>query len=156
MNKTSRHFIIAAFVAAIGLSFAYGAPINANMNLVGQGQKASGLPPLTLQHWQESAKNEKLAFLFGVASMIELEKEWQGDNPLPLSKSLNHTWVRGLAGVSLTDMLASLDNYAKENPSLAQMHVMEALGRIYVRPKLTEAEIKQTQKKTRALKPENK
>lgn len=135
MNKTIRYFLAAIFIATFGAAFVYATPGSANSHISDQGQKtAVALPPLTLQHWQESPRNEKLAFLFGMASMIELEKEWQGKNPVPISKSLNSTWVRSLAGVSLSEMLAALDSYAKENPTLAQMCVLEAIGRIYVRP----------------------
>lgn len=145
MNTMFRPVMIAAFIGALLAPCVYGTPGHTAPAL--GGQEVLSLPALTLQDWQASAKNEKLAYLFGIASMIELEKEWQGAKPLPISKSLNQTWVRGLDGVSLDAMRVGLDKFATNNPALSQMSVLEALGRIYVRPKLSETERREAAEK---------
>lgn len=138
MKKMLRPVVLAALFGALIAPCVYAT--NGHATSPGAKQEAMSLPALTLQNWQASAKNEKLSFLFGLATMVELEKEWQGGQPLPISQSLNESWVRGLDGVSLGTMSAALDKYADEHPTLSQMSVLEALGRIYVRPKLNEAE----------------
>lgn len=108
--------------------------------------QAVNCPSLLLKHWKASNQNEKLAFLFGFATMLEMEKEWQGSRPLAITSSINNSWVRGLAGVSLGEMASSIDRYAAEHPDKMKYSVMEVLGRIYVSPKLTEQERKMARK----------
>lgn len=150
MTKIFRPALIAAFIGALLVPCLYGTSSQARSAIA--SQEAMSLPSLTLQAWQVSAKNEKMAFLFGLATMIELEKEWQGANPLPISRSLNESWVRGLDGVPLGTMCAAVDKYITDHPSFSQMSVLEALGRIYVRPKLTDAELRQAADKARNIK----
>lgn len=150
MNKIFRPITIAAFLGALLVPFAHGTPGHAADPST--TQEVLCLPTLTLQDWQASDKNEKLAFLFGIASMIELEKEWQGATPLPISKSLNQSWVRGLDGVSLDTMRRAVDKFAEEHPTLSQMAVLEAVGRIYVRPKLSETERQEASAKVEKIK----
>lgn len=150
MKRLIRPVMIAAFIGALIAPCVYAAPGHAASP--SPRQEVMSLPSLTLQNWQASAKSEKLSFLFGLATMVELEKEWQGDQPLPISQSLNQSWVRGLDGVSLGTISAALDKYADEHPTLSQMSVLEALGRIYVRPKLNDAERKEAAAKAQQIK----
>lgn len=150
MIKMFRPITIAAFLGALLVPCAYSTPGHAASPST--TQEVLCLPMLTLQDWQASQKNEKLAFLFGIASMIELEKEWQGAKPLPISKSLNQSWVRGLDGVSLNAMRGAVDKFAEDHPTLSQMSVLEALGRIYVRPKLSETERREASAKAEKIK----
>jgi hypothetical protein len=106
-------------------------------------KEAVNCPTVRLQHWQEANKQERMAFLLGFATMLEMEKEWQGEKPLSIKKSINHSWVRGLDGVTFGDKARSLDEYIVQNPDKLDMSVAEALGRIYVAPKMTEPEKKE-------------
>lgn len=149
MTKTLRPMLIAAFIGALLVPCLYGPSAQAASPIA--KQEAMSLPSLTIEHWKASAQNEKLAFLFGLATMAELEKEWQGATPLPIAHSLNQTWVRGLDGVRLGDMCAAVDRFADEHPTLSQMSVLEVLGRIYVRPKLSESERREAAAKARQI-----
>lgn len=151
MKKMLRPFLIAAFIGALLVPCVYASHGHAAAI---KNQRAMDLPSLTLQDWKASAKSEKLAFLFGLATMIELEKEWQGPNALPISQSLNQSWVRGLDGVPLGSMSDAVDRYYDEHPTLSQMSVLEALGRIYVRPKLSEQERREAAAKVQRIKTE--
>jgi hypothetical protein len=106
-------------------------------------KEAVNCPTVRLKHWQDASKQERMAFLLGLATMLEMEKEWQGEKPLSIKKSINHTWVRGLDGVTFGEMAKSLDEYIAQNPDKLDMPLPEALGRIYVAPKMTEKEIKE-------------
>lgn len=103
---------------------------------------AVSCPVLTLKHWQASSDNEKMAFLLGLASMLELERWWQNDQPLPISSSITQSWVRGLAGKTLGQMAAALDDYVAKHPDRLDESVLRTLGRMYVRPVLSPAEKK--------------
>lgn len=98
-------------------------------------------PAVKLKHWQNSPEQERYAFLFGFVTMIEVEREWQGAKPLPANRSTVGGWVRGLSGVTLKAMDAALEQYIANNPDKLEMPVVEALGRIYVRPAMTEADM---------------
>jgi hypothetical protein len=114
-------------------------------------KEAVNCPTVRLQHWQEASKQERMAFLLGFATMLEMEKEWQGEKPLSIKKSINHTWVRGLDGVTFGEMAKSLDEYIAQNPDKLDMPLPEALGRIYVAPKMTEQEIEEAAEHYQAI-----
>ncbi len=101
---------------------------------------AVSCPSVTLQNWKDSTKQEKLAFLLGFATMLEIEKEWQGEAPLPIEQSINGSWVRGLTGQTLDQLAAALDLYVTEHPDQQDRNVVSVLGALYVRPALTPQE----------------
>ena len=78
--------------------------------------KALSFPDIKLKHWKASSQSEKLSFLAGFASMIELEREWQGKNPLSIEQSTVGSWVKGFADVRFSDISTALDQYAEQNP----------------------------------------
>lgn len=140
MHTTHRLALTAALVTILICAGFVALPGNAGAARGLAKQEAMSLPVLTLKHWQASERSNKLAFLFGFTTMVELEKEWQGNNALPVSQSINSTWVKGLDGVSLGEMCSALDAYAAQHTATPDMPVLEALGRIYIQPKLTPAE----------------
>ena len=102
---------------------------------------AVNCPAVRLSHWQNSSEQERFAFLFGLVTMLEVEREWQGSKPLPVNRSTVGTWSRGLAGVTLKAMDTALAEYIAANPDKLDMPVVEALGRIYVRPEMSDSEL---------------
>ena len=90
-----------------------------------------------MRHWQASGKTEKQAFLAGMLTMLELEKEWQrrdGRKPLPFDKSLNGAWVHGLNGQTVDSLITVLDAYAKDKPQDMNRPVVEVLWYLYAQP----------------------
>jgi hypothetical protein len=118
------------------------------------GVKAVSCPAVMLEHWRNSSRDEKLSFLFGFASLLEMEKEWQGNQPLPIKQSIIGSWIRGLDGVTLGQMSDAIDAYAARHPDQMDLSVLEVLGGIYVRPKMTQAEIVEAEKRVREIKTE--
>lgn len=98
------------------------------------------VPDVSLEHWRNTPLDERYAFLLGFISMLEMERAWQGQYPLSIEQSTVGGWTRGLSGVSLQNMNIALDRFISAHPNQLNMNVLEALGRIYVRPKLTKAE----------------
>ncbi len=113
---------------------------------------AISCPAVTLQHWKDSSNEERYSFLLGFVTMLELEKEWQGAKPLPIGKSLNNSWVAGLSGVTLRDMAKAVDDFISANPDKLDTQVVAALGHIFIRPKLTEQQLKEANARYTQLK----
>ena len=99
-------------------------------------------PSVQLKHWKNSTSDERFAFLAGFVSMLEVERAWQGNDLLPIKESTVGTWVRGLSGVTLKDMDMAVNEYIATHPNDLERNVVEVLGRLYVRPKMTAGERK--------------
>lgn len=106
-------------------------------------QEALDTPIVTLAHWQASNRHDKLSFLLGFVTMLGMEREWQAKSPLPIKQSIVGTWVKGLDGIALGDISDTLDRYAAEHPDEGGKPILEALGEIYIRPKMTKGEREQ-------------
>ena len=99
--------------------------------------QATHAPVVQMRHWQASTREEKLAFLAGMVTMLELEKEWQrrdGRKPLPFDKSLIPAWANGLNGQTLEAVMAALDAHAKTTPQDMNKPVVEVLWYLYAQP----------------------
>ena len=129
------------FLALMGLLLVPTAGVAASS--IATGKVETSYPSFTMDHWKHSGKDEKMAFLFGFLSALEMEKEWQAGKPQPISKSTVSSWVRGLSGMTIDQMRESLDSYIEQNPDKKDANVIEVLGVMYVRPKLTPAERKE-------------
>lgn len=140
MRNTARLSVLLSLTGALVFSIFCLAPQTVVAAEKLERFQATSCPTVTLQNWQASNRNEKLAFLFGLATMLELEKEWQYKTPLPIDRSLNSSWVRGLDGVTIGQMLQTVDNFVAANPDKLNMSVLEVLGRTYVKPRLTRQE----------------
>lgn len=140
MRKFTRPIL---FLALAGLLFAPQAGLAASSRAEGAAETRSSYPSFTMEHWKYSSKEEKMAFLFGFLSALEMEKEWQRGKFLPISKSTVGSWIKGLDGMTLDQIRESLDAYLEQNPDKKGMNVIEVLGRMYVRPKMTPAERKE-------------
>jgi len=80
---------------------------------------------VTGQHWTASTEAEKRAFLYGMATVIWLEDEIQGDNGC--DKSLVDTWVEGLDDETFDTVLKKLSEYYAANPGKLDRPVVEVL-----------------------------
>ena len=127
-----------AFVALMGimlvpaLSFADGELASGSIKKTG----------LTLEHWKNSSRAEQKAFLYGFLTAWKGAVEWQGEKKLPVNRSLAGPWVKALDGVSYEQICDSLDAYIEQNPNDMDENVLVVLGRMYMRPNLTPAELK--------------
>ncbi len=129
------------FLALMGLLLVPTAGFAASS--IATGQVETSYPSFTMNHWKHSSKDEKMAFLFGFISALEMEKEWQGGKFQPIGKSTVGSWVKGLSGMTLDQMRESLDSYIAQNPDKKDANVLEVLGVMYVRPKMTAEERKE-------------
>lgn len=134
------HVLALGFFLAAGLP---GAVVHAKDLGSFSQEGAVECPCVTLAHWRASSHDEKMSFLLGIVTMLEMERFWQGGKGLKVSQSLNGIWARGLSGVTLDQMRARVDQYAVEHPDQEDVSVVEVLARAYVQPRMTAAERRQ-------------
>jgi len=85
-------------------------------------------PVVTGEQWAHSSRDEKLIYVNGMATMIELEKEVQAKAaPAQESPGLMDGWIAGLAGMRLEDIVDKLDAYYRKNPKQTGRPVVDAL-----------------------------
>ncbi len=84
-------------------------------------------PVITGEHWMKASPEQKLAFVAGMATIIELEKEIQGANPLPKEKSLISGWVKGMSKHTLKEIVAELDAFYAKQPGQVDKSVVEVM-----------------------------
>lgn len=84
-------------------------------------------PVITGEHWMKATPEQRLAFVAGMATIIELEKEIQGANPLPKEKSLISSWIKGLQPLTLKEIVAALDDYYTTQPDQMNRSVVEVM-----------------------------
>lgn len=89
--------------------------------------EAYAFPVITGEHWVNATPQERLSFIAGLTTMIELEKEVQGSTPPPEQKSLIPAWVSGLSRFKLKEIVDALDDVFKKKPELVKKPVVEVL-----------------------------
>lgn len=152
MRTIVRNSLALVLASAVAFGAVALAPVQSNADQRLASVQAVSCPSVQLKHWKSSSQHEKLAFLFGFATMLEMEKEWQGDKPLTIGYSITASWVRGLAGKTLGDLSKALDDYIAQHPDDTESSVIGVLGRIYVSPALTPAEKEEARAHYRQIK----
>lgn len=102
------------------------------------GLSASDAPAVTLSHWVSSTDSERYAFLLGFVSMVDLERTWQANKPVSLSRSLVRGWSTGFEGMTLGDIDLALQNHARNNPQDLDKPVIQMIWQDVVQPRLSE------------------
>ncbi len=100
--------------------------------------QANNIPLVSLNTWKDSTEQERYGFLVGFVTMMELERQWQGQNPLPLKLSLVQSWSKGFEGVTLKQIHDTLDEYIAANPKDLDRQVVEVLWFKFAQPKVKE------------------
>lgn len=93
-----------------------------------------------LKDWQNASEQERYAFLIGVATMLDAEREWQSPKMLPVNQSTIGLWSKSLSDVTFREMHEAVNAYIKAHPDKMDEQVLKVLGLIYVDPQLTEKE----------------
>ncbi|GFK95132.1 hypothetical protein NNJEOMEG_02990 [Fundidesulfovibrio magnetotacticus] len=89
--------------------------------------QANQFPVITGEHWVNATPEERLAFIAGLTTMVELEKEVQGDNPPPDQRTLVPAWVQSLSRFKLKEIVAALDEVFAKQPDMKAKPVVEVL-----------------------------
>jgi len=128
---SSRKWLVNGIIPVVFLLLAGGSPARA---------EEMTFPVVTGHQWVQSSQHEKLAYVNGMTTIIELEKEAQCKVEANLSgTSLNDGWVKGLAGLRLEDIVSQLDAYYRNNPTQANRPVVEVLWYEVASPNIARA-----------------
>jgi hypothetical protein len=97
------------------------------LSLAGWSSANAEFVVVTGEHWQNSAEEQKRAFLLGAATIIEVEKEMQGSTPPADDESAIPVLVRGLSPLTLTEIMERLDQYYASNPDKLSVPVIRVV-----------------------------
>ena len=95
-------------------------------------------PTVTMKTWKMSSEAERYSFLAGFVTMLELEREWQGANAVPIKQSLIGSWSQGLSNVSIRTMDEDIEAYINSSDANMDRLVVDFLWFNYVQPTVTE------------------
>ena len=95
----------------------------------GGGKEDPDLVIVTGAHWTTSSRDEKVAYLFGIGNMLEVEQAMQGKNPSRHTRknSIVPVLIEGLKGTSITKVREMLDQWYEKNPGQRNRSVIEVL-----------------------------
>lgn len=86
--------------------------------------------------WQQLSYEGKLAFVWGMAHVIEFERHLAGDSWDPDAKSFVPHFVAGLKGKTLNDVVVQIDAYYQASSDRLGDPVMKAIVHTIVLPAL--------------------
>lgn len=87
----------------------------------------NAFPVVTGVNWLKASPEERLAFVTGMTTIIELEKEVQARDGSVQGKGLVSSWVAGLSPYKLTDIVAIIDGYYAKEPGRLDRSVVEVM-----------------------------
>ena len=80
------------------------------------------------EHWVGADLDEKRAYLFGVGNVLEIEQAMAGDDYGSLrGRSIVPVLLEGLSGMSIADLVTSLDRFYADHPDQMNRPVLEVL-----------------------------
>lgn len=97
---------------------------------------ASELPMVTGEHWSTATEREKRAFLLGMATILELEQEFQAGTPPKPGTSLVPPMINGLDDFTLEGLTRGLDQWYSDNPNGVNRAVVEVIWSEFALPNL--------------------
>lgn len=91
---------------------------------------------LTGQLWQTMSPDAKVAFVWGIGSLVEYERAQAGASPMG-TKSFIPFLVKGLKGKPIDEIVRLVDAYYQTYPEQMQRPVMDVIFQAVVLPTLT-------------------
>ncbi len=75
--------------------------------------------------WSQATEREKMAYLLGIRDMATAEYQLTGPNPK--HRTLVEKWVEALDGMTLRQIMETVDAYYRANPDQQQQTVFEVI-----------------------------
>ncbi len=93
---------------------------------------------VTGEHWTTASRDEKVAYLFGIGNMLEVEQAMQGKNPAKniRNNSIVPVLIEGLSGLSTNKVREMLDQWYKKRPGQLKRSVIEVLYTEFALPNI--------------------
>ena len=105
--------------------------------LVASVAVATELPRVTGEHWTTATEREKRAFILGMATIIEVEQEFQAADPPEPGASLVPPLVNGLDDYTFEGLIRNLDQWYMDNPTGMDRAVLEVIWTEFALPNLS-------------------
>jgi hypothetical protein len=87
--------------------------------------------------WTTASRDSKVAFVWGVCSMIEVERIAMERIPELKVRNVSAVAAEGLKTVSLNDIVRAVDDYYKANPANIDVPVLRIIWDTMVVPRVT-------------------
>jgi len=87
--------------------------------------------------WTTASRDSKVAFVWGVCSMIEVERIAMERIPELKVRNVSAVAAEGLKTVSLNDIVRAVDEYYKANPANLDVPVLRIIWDTMVVPRVT-------------------
>ena len=91
---------------------------------------------LTGQLWQTMSPDAKVAFVWGIGSLVEYERAQAGASPMG-TKSFIPFLIKGLKGKPIDEVVRLVDTYYRTYPDQIQRPVLDVIFQAVVLPTLT-------------------
>ncbi len=91
---------------------------------------------LTGRLWQTMSPDAKVAFVWGIGSLVEYERAQVGASPMG-TKSFIPFLIKGLKGKPIDEVVRLVDTYYQTYPDQLQRPVMDVIFQAVVLPTLT-------------------
>ena len=92
-------------------------------------------PIATGEHWTTAQENSKLAYLLGIANVLEIEQALQADTLPADTDSLVPVMIRGLKNMTLNQIKDALDRWYADHPQQLSRPVVETIWFELAKPK---------------------
>jgi hypothetical protein len=91
------------------------------------------------QLWQQMSPDSKVAYVWGIANLVELERALMVAPPAE-SRSFLPLLIKGLSGKPINDVVRQIDAYYQTHPDQLQRSVVDAMFQAVVLPTLRTAQ----------------
>lgn len=135
---------LATALLVLGLSAGLSSPILAQTSATAAPEAAAPSGKewrmATGEHWLQASSAEQRAYVMGILNLAMVEYQLSGDKPK--HRTTVTKLVKGLDGMTLTQIVDAVDAYYKANPDKQQTPVVEVIWFQMVVPKVGPAKIK--------------
>ena len=108
-------------------------------------QKEAGkhMPLLRGEQWQKMDYNSKVAFIWGAAHVVLIEKVLMEENPELRRENFSakvvearKTRVKAGTAMTINEIISGIDQYYKDHPDKLETTVMEVIWNVMIKPNL--------------------
>jgi hypothetical protein len=109
-------------------------------------ESASEAQLLSGNLWQTLSRDNKIAYIWGIGNLVELERINLGPQPLepPTTKdrkSFIPYLMYGLSGIPIEEIVTHIDAYYTAHPDQRSQPVLDAIFQAVVKPRLKAAQV---------------
>jgi hypothetical protein len=93
---------------------------------------------VTGEHWTASSREQKVAYLFGIGNVLEVEQAMQGKVPASIIRknSIVPVMINGLSDLSTSQLREMIDQWYEKKPDQLKRPVIEVLYLEFALPKV--------------------